>query len=82
MFAGIVEWCMASGYNEIATATDVRFERILKRAGWPMDRLGDPTMINETRSVAGILPADTASFHRLRPDGYHSAITALRQKAA
>lgn len=82
MFAGIVEWCMASGYNEIATATDVRFERILKRAGWPMDRLGDPTMINETRSVAGILPADAESFRRLRPDGYHSAIPAVRQKAA
>ncbi len=54
---------MANGYNEIATATDVRFERILKRAGWPMQRLGDPTMINETRSIAGILPVDIASFN-------------------
>ncbi|WLS01103.1 acyl-homoserine-lactone synthase TraI [Shinella sumterensis] len=82
MFAGIVEWCMANGYNEIATATDVRFERILKRAGWPMQRLGDPSMINETRSVAGILPADAVSFKRLRPAGYHSAIPALGKKAA
>ena len=82
MFAGIVEWCMAHGYNEIATATDVRFERILKRAGWPMERLGDPTMINETRSVAGILPADAESFGRLRPAGYHSAVHDLGRKAA
>lgn len=82
MFAGIVEWSMANGYSEIATATDVRFERILKRAGWPMQRLGDPTMINETRSVAGVLPADAESFKRLRPAGYHSAIPAPRQKAA
>ncbi|WP_315927398.1 acyl-homoserine-lactone synthase TraI [Mesorhizobium sp. SP-1A] len=82
MFAGIVEWCMANGYTEIATATDVRFERILKRAGWPMRRLGEPVLINETRSVAGILPADAASFNCLRPDGYCSAIPALRQRAA
>lgn len=40
MFAGIIEWSMASGYSEIVTATDVRFERILNRAGWPMHRLG------------------------------------------
>jgi acyl homoserine lactone synthase len=82
MFAGIVEWCMANGYSEIATATDVRFERILKRAGWPMQRLGEPTMINETRSVAGVLPADAASFERLRPTGYQSTIPVLALKAA
>lgn len=82
MFAGIVEWCMANSYSEIATATDVRFERILKRAGWPMQRLGDPTMINETRSVGGILPADAESFERLRPSGYRSSITTFSQKAA
>lgn len=82
MFAGIVEWCMANGYTEIATATDVRFERILKRAGWPMARLGEPVRINETRSVAGILPADAASFERLRPTGYRSAMNALQRRAA
>ncbi|MCZ7497278.1 GNAT family N-acetyltransferase [Agrobacterium tumefaciens] len=82
MFAGIVEWCMANGYTEIATATDVRFERILSRAGWPMQRLGGPVMINETRSVAGVLPADANSFERLRPRGYNSTIPALQQKAA
>ncbi len=82
MFAGIVEWCVANGYSEIATATDVRFERILKRAGWPLQRLGEPTMINETRSVAGILKADPDSFGRLRPTGYHSEIPAIDKQAA
>lgn len=82
MFAGIVEWCMANGYTEIATATDMRFERILKRAAWPMRRLGDPVLINQTLSVAGILPADATSFERLRPDGYRSAIPALQPRAA
>jgi len=82
MFAGIIEWCVLNGYSEIATATDVRFERILKRAGWPMQRLGDPTMINETRSIAGILSADMDSFNCLRPDQYSSSFIALHQKVA
>lgn len=72
MFAGIIEWSMKNGFTEIVTATDLRFERILKRAGWPMRRLGEPTMINETNSVAGVLPVDRTSFERVRPDSYRS----------
>ncbi|PZR53590.1 MAG: hypothetical protein DI537_55145 [Stutzerimonas stutzeri] len=37
MFAGIVEWSILNGYSEILTATDVRLERILRRAGWPLN---------------------------------------------
>ena len=72
LFAGIIEWCLLNNMTEIATATDVRFERILRRAGWPMHRLGAPRQINETLSVAGVLPADRQSFERLRPADYHS----------
>ena len=82
MFAGIIEWCMIHGFTEIVTATDVRFERILSRAGWPMRRLGEPTMINETNSVAGILPADRASFDRVRPESYRSDFNPSQQHAA
>jgi N-acyl-L-homoserine lactone synthetase len=73
MFAGIIEWCIVNGYSEIVTATDIRFERILRRAGWPLERLGEPTWIGETRSIAGRLDADWASFRRVRPDGYTSS---------
>jgi len=72
MFAGIIEWSCLKGYTEIATVTDVRFERILRRAGWPMRRLGPPRQIDETLSVAGILAADRESFDRLRPTIYSS----------
>jgi N-acyl-L-homoserine lactone synthetase len=82
MFAGIVEWSMLNGYTEIATATDVRFERILARAGWPISRLGDPVLINETRSLAGTLPADLASFERLRPPGYRSSFSRVLWRAS
>ncbi|MFX6435507.1 acyl-homoserine-lactone synthase, partial [Acinetobacter baumannii] len=33
MFAGIIEWSMLHGFDEVATATDLRVERILQRAG-------------------------------------------------
>ncbi|WP_416409590.1 acyl-homoserine-lactone synthase TraI [Agrobacterium rosae] len=74
MFAGIIEWSMANGYDEIVTATDMRFERILNRAGWPMKRLGDAVAIGNTVAVAGTLPADQVSFDRVRPPYYRSTI--------
>ncbi|MBB3933748.1 acyl homoserine lactone synthase [Kaistia hirudinis] len=82
MFAGIIEWSMANGYSEIVTATDLRFERILKRANWPLSRLGEPRPIGNTIAVAGTLPADLSSFERLRPDGYRSAIVPAQNLAA
>lgn len=71
LFAGIIEWSMASGYSETVTATDLRFERILKRAGWPMQRLGKPAPIGNTIAIAGSLPANRESFERVCPQGYH-----------
>lgn len=82
MFAGIVEWSVLNGYREIVTATDVRLERILRRAGWPLARLGSPAQINETRSVAGLLPADWVSFDRLRPSIYCSSFSLHQKEAA
>lgn len=70
MFAAIIEWSMAQSYDEIVTGTDVRFERILKRAGWPMQRIGQPRSIGNTMAVAGLLPANMDSFERVRPETY------------
>jgi len=73
MFAGIIEWSMVNGYDKIVTATDLRFERILNRAGWPMARLGEPVAIGNTVAIAGRLPADQKSFEQVRPPQYRSA---------
>ncbi|MBY2924427.1 GNAT family N-acetyltransferase [Rhizobium leguminosarum] len=81
MFAGIVEWCIANGYTEIITVTDLRFERILARVGWPLRRLGEPKKIGVTMAVAGTLPADADTFMRLRPSDYRSELTPLSQVA-
>jgi acyl homoserine lactone synthase len=72
MFAGIIEWCIANGYTEIVTVTDLRFERILARVGWPLQRLGEPKKIGVTMAVAGTLAADADTFLRLCPSNYHS----------
>ncbi|MBY3171619.1 acyl-homoserine-lactone synthase TraI [Rhizobium sp. 25PS6] len=81
MFAGINEWCMANGYTEIVTVTDLRFERILARVGWPLQRLGEPKKIGVTMAVAGTLPANPDTFLRLRPSNYRSELTPLSQVA-
>jgi acyl homoserine lactone synthase len=81
MFAGILEWCLLKGYTEIVTATDIRLERILRRAGWPMKRLGKPVMIGETMSVAGVLAVDEIHFGALRPATYQSSFEVERQRA-
>lgn len=81
MLAAIIEWSIINGYSEIVTATDVRFERILKRAGWPMRRLGEPIRIGNTIAVAGSLSADRASLERVRPAGSLSVIDPLHRAA-
>ncbi|MCJ8057038.1 acyl-homoserine-lactone synthase TraI [Shinella curvata] len=82
MLAGIIEWSIANGYSEIVTVTDLRFERILSRVGWPLHRLAPPQKIGVTTAVAGTLLADQAAFERLRPERYRSLITSPFGQAA
>lgn len=81
MFAGIIEWCMANGYTEIVTVTDLRFERILARVGWRLQRLAEPRKIGVTMAVAGILPANADTFLRLRPTNYRSELSTVSEAA-
>lgn len=81
MFAAIIEWSMANGYSELITATDVRIERILRRAGWPMSRIGEPKRLGNTNAVVGLLPTDPKSFEQVRPARYVSSIAPLRRAA-
>lgn len=61
---------MEQGYTEIVTGADVRFERTLKRGGWPMARIGEPRPIGNTMAVAGLLPSGREWFERVRPASY------------
>lgn len=56
MFAPIIEWSMANGYSELVTVTDVRIEQILRRAGWPTARIGEPKPIGNTAAASARCP--------------------------
>src|SRR3954463_7521642 len=45
----------ANGQRAIAMVADTRMDRILRRAGWPLKRLGAPCTIGSTEAVAGLL---------------------------
>lgn len=69
LFAGLVEFGLASGLREIVTVTDARVERILRRASWPLRRIGAPLQIGNTLTVAGFLEVSRSALLRLREAG-------------
>jgi len=57
LFAGMIERLRAVTADSIVTVTDTRMERILRRAGWPLERIATPQRIGETMALAGFLHA-------------------------
>ena len=62
LFAGMIEFGMSRSLTGIVTVTDLRMERILRRANWPLQRVGNVEMIGTTQAVAGMLEV---SLHAL-----------------
>jgi acyl homoserine lactone synthase len=62
LFAAMIESVRAANAESIVTVTDVRMERILRRAGWPLDRMAPPQRIGETMALAGYLSASEAAL--------------------
>lgn len=81
LIAGILEWAYLNDCFEIVTVTDVRLERILRRVGLPLRRLGETARIGNTIALAGIVDVDANSSLRVRPPQYRSALTKLNQAA-
>lgn len=69
LFAGLVEFGLARGLREIVTVTDARLERILRRASWPLHRIGSPLRIGNTLAVAGMLEVSRTTLLLLRDAG-------------
>ncbi|MFB6452705.1 acyl-homoserine-lactone synthase [Bradyrhizobium tunisiense] len=69
LFAAMIEWGQQCNLEAIATVTDLRMERILRRAGWHLDRLGMPRQIGSTRAVAGLLPITEEALAAIRGAG-------------
>lgn len=66
MFTGMIEFGLSRSLAEIVTVTDVRIERILRRASWPLRRLSEPTTLGHTQAVVGALDVSLAALARVR----------------
>ena len=73
LFAGMVEFGLSRQLTDIVTVTDVRMERILRRAGWPLRRIGNPSALGNTLAVAGYLEISRDTLASLRKAGRLSA---------
>jgi acyl homoserine lactone synthase len=69
LFAGMIEFGMSRCLRHIVTVTDLRMERILRRAGWPLERIGEAHTIGNTRAVAGYLDISAESLDAVRRKG-------------
>ena len=69
LFAAMIEFGRSRNLRRIVTVTDMRMERILRRAGWPLVRLGEPEMIGNTRALAGFLDISEESLMTIRQNG-------------
>ncbi len=74
LFAAMIEWGQQRSLEAIATVTDLRMERILRRAGWHLDRLGEPRPIGATKAVAGLLPITDDALGAIRATGKISGL--------
>jgi acyl homoserine lactone synthase len=55
LLIGVLKFGLSNGISTIACVVDVRMERILRRAGWPIERLGPARRIGNTIAMAGQL---------------------------
>lgn len=69
LFAGMIEWAKAAAADAIVTVTDLRMERVLRRAGWPLQRIGTPKRIGDTIALAGFLPASDGALAAIYRNG-------------
>ncbi len=66
LFAAMIEWGLTQDLSAIVTVTDARVERILRRASWPLGRIGSPREIGSTETVAGFLEVSETALSNVR----------------
>lgn len=62
LFAAMIEYLGSVQARSIMTVTDLRMERILRRAGWPLERIAAPYPIGNTMALAGYLHCSEAAL--------------------
>ncbi len=69
LFSGMVEFALSRGAERIVTVTDTRMERILRIAGWQLERIGSPKQIGNTMALAGYVDVSEEILEGLRKRG-------------
>jgi acyl homoserine lactone synthase len=69
LFAGMIEFGLARSLIDIVTVTDLRIERILRRAGWPLRRISEPMTLGSTMALAGYLEVSVEALASVRAAG-------------
>jgi len=65
LLIGVLKFGLSNGISTIACVVDVRMERILKRAGWQLERLGPAHQIGNTIAIAGQLEVSAQILRQL-----------------
>ncbi|MHA7774694.1 acyl-homoserine-lactone synthase [Roseibium sp. M-1] len=75
LFAAMLEYAIARNAGRIVTVTDTRMERILRKAGWPLERLGSPQQIGNTMALAGFVEVSLDILENMRERGdFHQPV--------
>ncbi|WP_428338300.1 acyl-homoserine-lactone synthase [Mesorhizobium amorphae] len=69
LLAGMIEFGLSRRLRHIVTVADSRMERILRRAGWPLARIGPPQAIGTTRTVADLSDVSYESLAAILHNG-------------
>jgi acyl homoserine lactone synthase len=65
LLIGVLKFGLSNGIGTIACVVDVRMERILRRAGWQLERLGPAHRIGNTIALAGQLAVSAQILRQL-----------------
>ena len=69
LLAGVIEFGLSRRLTDIVTVTDARMERVLRRAGWILRRMGEPCRLGNTLAVAGYLEISIQTLATIRSAG-------------
>ena len=65
LLIGVLKFGLSNGISTIVCVVDLRMERILRRAGWQLERLGPARRIGSTIAMAGQLDVSAQILRRL-----------------
>jgi acyl homoserine lactone synthase len=65
LLMGVLKFGQSNGISTIACVVDARMERILRRAGWQLERLGPAQRIGNTIAMAGQLQVSAQILRQL-----------------